>query len=301
MKTPYAHHASVGVDRELPGAFRLSVDGMFVRGFNQVGAIDYNPRVASLGPGRRPLDVNGVPGTSASVIQYTPFGHSWYKGLVTSLEKRFGSRHHARVSYTLSKAEDTSTDFQSSFMPQQNGRGRDPNDLTGLPIGFDPMSERGPSTQDQRHRLVMSGFMSAPAGVNVSGIVTVGSGRPYTILAGVDLNGDGDGGTFPPDRARRNPADESTSVGRNSATTPAQATAHVRVSRNFPIGGTAHVEVLFEVFNLFNRTNFFEESNTSSTYVFGPGAYPNQPLPTFGQFTQAGPPRQAQLGLRIVF
>ena len=301
IHTPYAHHTSVGVDRELPGAFRLSVDGMFARGFNQVGAIDFNPRVPSLGVNRRPLDVNGVAGTSASVLQYTPFGQTWYKGLVTSLEKRFGSQHHARVSYTLSKAEDTSTDFQGTFMPQQNGRGRDPNDPTGLPIGFDPMSERGPSTQDQRHRLVLSGFMSAPFGLNLSGIVTVASGRPYTILAGVDLNGDGDGGTFPPDRARRNPADESTSVGRNSATTPSQATAHARVSRNFRLRDKSHVELLFEVFNLFNRTNFFEASNTSSTYVFGPGAYPSQPLPTFGQFTQAGPPRQAQLGLRIVF
>jgi hypothetical protein len=301
LQTPYAHHTSVGVDRELPGAFRLSADYVFVRGFNQVGTIDYNPRVPALGVNRRPLDVNGVPDTSASVLQYGSFGRTWYRGLVSSLEKRFADRHHLRVSYTLSKAEDTVTDFQSAFMPQQNGRGRDPNDLTGLPLGFDPLSERGPSTQDQRHRLVLSGFMSGPAGVNVSGIVTVASGRPYTILAGADLNGDGDGGAFPPDRARTNPADESTSVGRNSATSPSQATAHVRVSRNFPLAGRSRIEVLFEVFNLLNRTNYQEASNTSSTFIFGPGSYPNQPLPTFGQFTQAGPPRQAQLGLRIAF
>ena len=301
MQTPYAHHASVGVDRELAGAFRLSVDGMFVRGFNQIGAIDYNPRVASLGFNRRPLDVNGVPGTSASVIQYTSFAQTWYRGLVTSLEKRFQARHHVRLSYTFSKAEDTTTDFQGTFMPQQNGRGRDPNDPSGLPLGFDPMTERGPSTQDQRHRLVLSGFMSVPAGLNVSGIVTVGSGRPNSILAGADLNGDGDGGTFPPDRARTNPAEESTSVPRNSATTPAQATVHMRVSRDFPLSGRSRVDVLFEVFNLFNRTNFMESSHTSSTFIFGPGSYPNQPLPTFGQYTQAGPPRQAQLGLRIAF
>jgi hypothetical protein len=301
LRTPYAHHTSVGIDRELAGAFRLSADYVFVRGFDQVGTIDYNPLVASLGPGRRPLDVNGAPGTSASVLQYTSFGETWYHGLVSSLEKRFRDRHHLRVSYTWSTAEDTSTDFQSAFMPQQNGRGRDPNDPEGLPIGFDPMSERGPSTQDQRHRLVMSGFMSAPAGLNVSAIVTVASGRPYTILAGADLNADGDGGAFPPDRARATLSDESTSVPRNSATTPTQATAHVRVSRNFPLGGRKHLEALFEVFNLFNRTNYIESSNTSSTYIFGTGSYPSQPLPTFGQFTQAGPPRQAQVGLRVAF
>jgi outer membrane receptor for Fe3+-dicitrate len=90
-------------------------------------------------------------------------------------------------------------------------------------------------------------------------------------------------------------------VGRNSATTPTQATVHARVSRSFPLGGRSRVELLFEVFNLFNRTNYFESSNTSSTFIFGPGAYPAQPLATFGLFTQAGPPRQAQVGLRIAF
>ena len=31
------------------------------------------------------------------------------------------------------------------------------------------------------------------------------------------------------------------------------------------------------------------------------GAYPTDPLPTFGQFTQAGPPRQLQLGAKLSF
>ena len=39
----------------------------------------------------------------------------------------------------------------------------------------------------------------------VSGILVAASGRPFTPLAGADLNGDGNGGQFPPDRARRNP------------------------------------------------------------------------------------------------
>ena len=39
----------------------------------------------------------------------------------------------------------------------------------------------------------------------MSSIVTLASGRPYNILAGADLNGDGNGGAFPPDRARTQP------------------------------------------------------------------------------------------------
>ena len=77
----------------------------------------------SLGPGRRPNDVDGRAGTSASVLQYTSFGESWYRGLTISLNKRFSGRHQLLASYTLSKAEDTSTDFQSAFLPENNGVG----------------------------------------------------------------------------------------------------------------------------------------------------------------------------------
>ena len=55
-------------------------------------------------------------------------------------------------------------------------------------------------------------------------------------------------------------------------------------------------EPVFEIFNLFNRANFVEINN-----VFGAGAYPDMPLPTYGQFLRAGPPRQAQLAARILF
>jgi Carboxypeptidase regulatory-like domain/TonB dependent receptor-like, beta-barrel/TonB-dependent Receptor Plug Domain len=296
LTTPYAHHAAVGLDRELGAELAVSVNAVYARGFDQLGTIDYNPIVPALGTGRRPEDVGGRAGTSASILQYTSFGETWYRGLTLAANKRFADRYQLMASYTLSKAEDTSTDFQSAFVPQDNGRGRNPQDLTGLPLGFDPDSERGPSTQDQRHRFVLSGLYVAPGDVQLSSIVTIASGRPYNILAGADLNGDGNGGAFPPDRARANPADPATSVGRNTGTLPNYATVDLRVSRRFPLGSRASVDGLFEVFNLFNRTNYTEINN-----IFGTGAYPANPLPTFGQFTQAAPPRQVQLAVKINF
>jgi hypothetical protein len=297
MVTPFAHHAAIGVDRQLPHQIALSANFVYVRGFDQLGTIDYNPLVPALGAGRRPADVNGVAGTSASVLQYTSFGETWYKGLTISINKRFNDRYQFLASYTLSKADDSSTDFQSAFIPQDNGLGRDPNDLTGLPIGFEPDAERGPSLQDQRHRLVLSGLYVAPWEVVVSSILTVGSGRPYNIVSGFDFNGDGDGGTIPgPDRARTNPADPATSVERNSGTLPSQATVDLRLSKRVPVKGDANVDFMFEVFNLFNRTNYTEINN-----IAGPGAFPGAALPTFGQFTQAAAPRQIQLALRLNF
>ncbi len=296
LQTPYAHHASVGIDQEIRNQISLSASFVYARGFKQLGTIDYNPIVPSLGAGRRPEDVGGRAGTSASVLQYTSFGETWYRGLTLSLNKRFIDRYQFLASYTLSKAEDNSTDFQSAFVPQRMGHGRAASDPTGLPVGFTPDDEKGPSLQDQRHRFVLSGLYVAPGAVQVSSIVTVASGRPYNILAGADLNGDGDGGTSSPDRARENPGSEASSVGRNTGVMPYQANVDVRVSRRFRLSSKVAVEGLFEVFNLFNRTNFVEINN-----IFGAGVYPGNPLATFGQFNQAGPPLQAQLAAKLFF
>ena len=296
LKTPYAHHATLGVDRELRGALVVSANVMFARGFEQLGTIDYNPLVPALGPGRRPEDVNGQAGTSASILQYTSYGETWYRGLILSAARRFSNRHQFQASYTLSKAEDHTTDFQSALVPQNNGVGRNRQDPTGLPLGFNPDEERGPSSQDQRHRFVVSGAYLAPSDLLISSIVTIASGRPYNILAGADLNGDGNGGATAPDRARANPADSLSSVGRNSATLPRQATVDLRVSRRFALGGRVRLDGIFEVFNLLNRTNYTDVNN-----IFGTGRYPADPLPTFGQFTQAASPRQIQLAAKVSF
>ena len=70
-------------------------------------------------------------------------------------------------------------------------------------MGFNPLSEKGWSLADRRHHFVLSGMYVLPLAIRISAIAIATSGRPFNILAGVDLNGDGDGGAFPPDRARR--------------------------------------------------------------------------------------------------
>jgi len=295
LKTSFAHQWSLGVDRELAGRTTLAINFLYARGFNQIGAIDYNPIVPSLGPGRRPEDVAGVAGTSASILQYTSYAETWYRGLTVSISKRFEARYGFQANYALSKAEDISSDFQSAFLPERNGLGRDPNNQNGLPLGFDPDLERGASLQDQRHRFVFNGTVAAPMGIRLASVVMVGSGVPFNILAGTDLNGDGDGGNAPTDRARTTPANPASALARNSGRLPAEATVDLRISRPFSYH-KGRVEPMLEIFNLFNRVNYTDVNN-----VFGVGSYPDAPLPTYGQFQRAAPPRQAQLGIRVIF
>jgi hypothetical protein len=259
--------------------------------------LEYNPVVPALGPGRRPNDIAGIAGTSASVSQFSDFGETWYRGLLVSATRRFGTRGDVRVSYTWSAAEDNVSRYGGQV--DDNGLGRNPADPAGVPLGFDPARERGPADTDQPHRLVVSGTWSGPGRVNVSGIVAAASGIPFTPLAGADLNGDG----LPQaDRARANIADAATAVGRNSQRLPSQATADVRVARPIRLSARITLTPMIEVFNLFNRANFSEVNN-----IFGTGEFPADPLrdasgrTTYGLFQKALPPRQVQLAARVEF
>ena len=300
LETPYAHQASLGFDRLLGRRVTLSINGVYLRGKHQLGGLDLNPVVPSLGAGRRPNDVGGRAGTSAAITQFSTYGESWYKGLIVALGKTYSDKSQFMISYTLGKAEDTTTDFFTT--PERGGQGRNPADPTGLPLNFDPASERGPSINDQRHRVVFSGLYQFGWGFSASAIATYGSGRPFNALAGVDLNGSADQTTTPPDRARSNPADPNSSVGRNSETMKGQFTVDLRLSKRFGLGGRAGLEAIAEAFNLFDRVNYSEINN-----IFGVGAFPGQPQrdaqgrEIYGLYTKALPPRQLQLALKLGF
>jgi hypothetical protein len=293
---PYTHQYSVTLNHQIGSDIAVSVSGVATHGNRYVSAIDYNPLVSSLGAGRRPADVSGIAGTSASILQYTPWGQSWYRGLLVSATKRLSRGSQGMLSYTLSKAEDSISDFISN-PPQDQGYGRDPLNPDGLPLGFNPSAERGPSLQDQRHRFAATGIQELPFGIEASGIFTAGSGRPYNIIAGADLNADGDATVSPgPDRARAVPSDRSASIRRNTGLLPRERRLDVRVTKRLKVGARSTFILTLDMLNVLNLTNF-----TDVNRVFGTGAYPAEPLPAFGQFIQAGPPRQLQIGARISY
>jgi hypothetical protein len=300
FRVPFARQLTVGWTQELRHGLTLNLDGIATWGERLLGVVDYNPVQPALGVGRRANDLAGRAGSSTSANQFTGYGESSYRGLAVSLRKRVSHGFEALASYTLSKAEDTVSDmFGQANLAEDPGLGRDPNDPEGLPRGFEPGSFRGPSAVDQRHRFVLSALAHLPLQLELAGIVTVGSGRPFTALSGVDGNGNG---IAVNDRARRDPRDASTRVGRNAERSPGSATVDARLSRAFPLARGLSLQVLVEAFNLFNRVNYSEVQN-----VFGPGAFPVEPQRdsagrvTYGRFTKAYPPRQVQVAARLTF
>ena len=196
-----------------------------------------------------------------NITQYSGQGDSYYNGLTGSVQHR-ARWAMARVSYTLSKAIDnTGNAFFSS--PQNN---------------FNIRDDRALSDNDQRHRITVSGEISAK-GFQLSPIFTYSTAYPFNIVTG--------GQTIQTTAARLPGAGRNTGVGFN------YTSLDLRLSRRVRVTERVTAEVLAESFNTLNRTNLQFPNNT-----FGPGP---TPLPTFGQPTAAADPRQIQFGLRFSF
>ena len=206
----------------------------------------------------------------ANISRFEAIGDSWVDGVTLSLNARPVSWGSARLAYTLSKADDTAGNAFFST-PQDN---------------FAIAAEKGPSDNDQRHRVVMSGTIGGESlpwlhGVELGYVASYATGVPFNIVAGSDLNND------------TNNNDRPIGVSRNTGRQSSTGSVDLRVSRAFRVSGRQSVEAIVEGFNLFNRVNILAVNST-----FGSGIVP---LATFGQPTLAGDPRQIQLGLRWNF
>lgn len=212
-----------------------------------------------------------------NVGRYEGIGESRYDGLTASLTWRSSRWGQVRAGYTLSKALDDSGNFFFSA-PQDNA---------------DVHADWGLSDNHQRHRLVVSGTHATGSAVGsgawrpilggwqLAYIFSSSSALPFNVQTGTDRNGD----TTVNDR----PA----GVARNTGRGFSDATLDVRLSRRFKAGRRVAIEVLADAFNVLNRANLQIPNN-----IIGVGP---APLPTFGQATAAGDPRQLQIGLRLTF
>jgi hypothetical protein len=279
MQNARSIQASLEVERQLGAATTLSAGYVYLKGSDLIIAINQNvPSCVATGTnnGCRPNP------EYANNSQYSSEARSSYHGLHVSLQRRPGGWGHYRVSYTLSKAKNNVGEFFFSS-----------------PIDpFDLEKDWGRSDDDQRHRLVVHAAVQtsgAPGttlwtriihGFQLSGTLQYYSAVPLNITSGV---------TTVQGTAGR-PIVDGEFIPRNVGTGPDFLTVNLRLSRTFRIRGPARLEALAELFNLTNRENVVAMNGN-----FGPGAYPSNPSPSFGQVTAVGEPRSLQLGLRFSF
>jgi hypothetical protein len=218
------------------------------------------------------------------IYQWENHASSSYKGLSLSLNRRLANELEFSGSYTISKAIDDASDFNEQ-----------PDNPYMIP------GERSLSSNDQRHRFVLSGTFDLPFGdeeegkkssgviakifgnIETAPILIIGSGRPINPLTSIDANRTG---AFPL-------SSRPLGFGRNSLSTPAQVQFDLRVLKFFKIGEHGKLDFVGESFNVLNHTNV-----VALNQFFGAESAPDS---VFAQPNKAGIARQLQFSIDFEF
>lgn len=305
FESPYTQQFNIGFAQELGRDMALEFDYVHVLGLHEFTSLDINPRIGPLinaqrsspSPGRvltaafaaHASELRAAFGTETPFARITVAqsdGRSRYDAFTVAFRKRYSNKYQLNAHYTLARSQawfGVSQDF--GLQPQNLFNKWDP-------INF------GPTTEDERHRFVVSGIFDLPWGFQVAPVYQLASARPYSILpaCGCDINRDG----VTNDRESVRPGqDDQHKVPLNSERGDSFSQLNVRVSKFFNWGESKKLGLFFEAFNVFNTGNFGNQyQNVTGTHDFG------RPVNFFGAtgFSEPlGIPFQAQFGARFSF
>ncbi|HKV33619.1 MAG TPA: TonB-dependent receptor [Pyrinomonadaceae bacterium] len=307
FESPYTQQWNLGYAQELGNNMALEFDYVHILGLHEFTTLDINPRTGPLLGAIRndpatafprilePLFAAHAAELTAAFGTPSPFGRisvaqsdgrSRYDAFTVAFKKRYANKYQLNAHYTLAKSQGwfgASSDF--GFLPQDQF------------VKFDPINF-GPTSEDERHRFVISGIFDLPWDFQVAPILQLASARPYSIMPDClcDINRDG----VTNDRDSINPTvDDQTKLPINSERGDSFSQLNVRVSKFFRFGETKRLGLFFEAFNVFNTGNYGNQfQNVTGSPDFG------RPINFFGAtgFSEPlGIPFQAQLGVRFSF
>ena len=206
----------------------------------------------------------GAPATlSGGLLDYNnDVANAAYNGLTLTAVERLGKLFNLTANYTYSHTIDNGNFTTFINLP---------------PNQFDYASERGNSNQDVRHHFVANFTADGPKesfarNFEFSSIVTLQSGRPFTLFAGENVLGDvaglstdrvgGAGGVC------TTVSNCSTMIGRNTYIGDPLYSFDLRLSRYFEFREHMRLDFSVDAFNVFNRQNVDEVN-----YIYGSPAF----------------------------
>jgi hypothetical protein len=238
-KTPYALHASAGIQHVFNSKWTLAADWVHEQGVHSYARYQYEAGFTLFSPlfpaGDASDQMNNVP----NLTLFRSDNRSRYDGLMIHLQGNVTGRFNLVANYTLSKAKTWGCVLGELF---------DYVDGVCDPLHAFGPGDFGPSGEDVTHRIVMVGMLHIPGGVEISGLSQVESARPITLTTPVDVNGFGDALD---DRAVINGVQTTLDEFRG---TPYMQ-VDLRVSRPLALGERWKIIPFVEFFNLFNRNN----------------------------------------------
>ena len=285
FEDPRTIRVNLGYEREIRGDLAASLDLLHARSDSLSSNYDANvPAPVRDALGRPVYSGQRInPAYGPILVRASP-ARSDYLALTAALRRRFRDGVQFQAHYTWSR-----------------DRSNDDNERSGsltLTDPTDPDYDWGLSIRDVPHRFVASGVFTLPFDVTASGIFTAQSGSPFTALDPAVGFHNHPGFAVGPHGAQTRAVVDGALAPVNGERNAPWTNLDLRLTQRFQLGGT-RVEGLFEVFNLLN-TGAFRVGHADQQEVFEhDGLTPN---PEFGLASVlVGAPRQAQLGLRIVF
>jgi hypothetical protein len=297
LVNPRSQVISIGAEREVIKGLFVGTDYVHQHWTNLVRTVDLNApapfdrtapgQTRSVTAANNTRPIIPVPSGVRQVNVLMNLGIADYNGLQSQITYRGNSKMYAALSYTFSKATNTT---------EPDGNGINPNDSNIARLGE---VERGPSVLDQRHRAVIMFSYRLPYNFTAGTLVQFASARPFSATTGIDNNGDGANN----DRPVVNGTVISKSAFRGTATSD----VGLFIENRIKLSERAAILLRLEGFNLLNHGNYLGRGQT----IYGDTGTPN---PTFGQLVAVGtaanaipafanvdPPRMFQLQMRFIF
>jgi len=289
-RTPYTDAWSIGLDRELSRSLVVSIAAVHKRGADFIGWTDirgqYREEARTL---TLPEDIPGLPSETTvptfvltgpkaerRFLLHNPAGYSMrYNGLVLTAEKRLSHGWQAQGSYTWSATRGLQASSGASASSPQVSTiaaakyltfGQDPNTLTNA---------EGRLPNDRPHMVRLMASVDVPyTGLVAAANVRYFSGKPWAASALVPL----------PQGDVRIQLEQ-----RGPRRLSSQTLVDLRLSRTFALGTASRVELLLDVFNVFNDT---AEEGLATDNVFAAN---------FGRAIAFVDPRRAMIAARFSF
>jgi len=278
----------------------VEVEYVHTLGLHENKTVNINPTIAVLGTDAsgnpvivskdRPLSAAfqaaGVPDLGR-VMDEQSVNRSRYDGLNFSYRQRMTKHFTLNANYTLSRA--MGWGIESGGADASSGFRNYPHDPLNI---WDPR-DFGPTDNDERHHVSISSVVQLPWGFQVAPILSYGSARPYDLRSGFDVLSRGSGYSRPVIVPIDDPKDythfDGSGPGFDSAAALACLAAgqcrqvgydtvrgdpyfnlDMRVAKNIRVREGWNLQLIFQGFNITNRTNYgsnFHNTNTAGTFL----------------------------------
>lgn len=299
---PYTEQSHVGFSHQFSSTTVLSVDYTHILGLHEWRIQEINPFEGAWDPNAASYNTCGIPvgvpytryqcrfqaalgpanGTIlGNVGDITTGGRSQFDEFIVHFEHR-AKRLTLQASYTLSGAY--------SFGGITSGVATSATSPPGPENPDQPFAtgEWGPTITDERHRVVISGVVDLPGGVQIAPILQAASARPYNLLSGSDPTGNNNGNY----RQIINPPFGTVSV--DSQRGDPSFDLDFRATKFFNLKSeTRRLGLFAEVYNVTNRANFGN--------IFSAKANALNFKQSIGYLYGLPTSRQLQLGARFTF